>query len=239
LKLGKINDAIIYYKKALELSKPQEKWIGYSNIANAYFLSNSYDDAIAYFHKAIESNRDMSGSLNLRISRILLLKGKFDDARKYYDSSLKAIETSDLIASQVANSNKGIAYGDVPFVAYNLDDINAAITYSRKYMEAYGNESSKLHYSIYLALTGSKKESLSFSESIDKKKCDYLDVAELYVVLGNDEKAIMFFNKSYEEAVSTGTEAIWTMKLQRIYPKDNWKSVRNEPWFRAKVYSMP
>jgi FK506-binding protein 4/5 len=74
LKLKEYNQVIEVCKKALELDDKNEK--GLFRMAQAYFGNNDYDEAINYFNKVLEVNKDSKDAAN----QILFCKQKIKES---------------------------------------------------------------------------------------------------------------------------------------------------------------
>jgi hypothetical protein len=66
---------------------------------------------------------------------------------------------------------------------------------------------------------------------------DALDLSEYYLYIVDIPHTIDAFNKSYEQQKSSEQVTTWKMELQRKLPRDIWKDVRSQEWFKNKVTS--
>ncbi len=84
--LNKYDDALIYWKKAIELN-PQY-YFGYNNLGNIFFKKDQYNDALEYYDKAIDLKSDYYEAHHNK-GNVYVKCGDFENAIQSYDRAIQ------------------------------------------------------------------------------------------------------------------------------------------------------
>jgi tetratricopeptide (TPR) repeat protein len=83
---GRVDEAIIHYQKALEISADYAE--AHNNLGAALFRKGRVDEAITHYQKALEISADYADARN-NLGAALFDKGKVDEAIVHYQEALK------------------------------------------------------------------------------------------------------------------------------------------------------
>jgi tetratricopeptide (TPR) repeat protein len=129
-RLGNLDEAMAAYFKSAESAKLAHSVLGegvaYSAIANIYNLSNNYENAIHYYHKAIASFRFANNPITL--ASVILNAGEAFRTHKVYDSALVYFTEADtifekanyLIGKAYSLGNIGMVYASTGILVWSM-----------------------------------------------------------------------------------------------------------------------
>jgi len=235
--LGKYDEAIRYYQKALEIRRVYQggyiEISGYlNNIGMTLQSLGKYNEALRYIKEALKVNRrmhkgdhtDIASFLN-NIGNIFQLLGRYEEAIKFCQDALEM--------------NKRIYPGDNQPIARSLNSIGITLESLGKYNEAlkYKNAALEMNRRIYpmdhsdivsslnttgntLQSLGKYNEALQYrQEALEMSRRIYRgDHADIAVSLHNIGTTLESLGK-YNEAIKYKKEALEIKK--RIYPVDH------------------
>jgi tetratricopeptide (TPR) repeat protein len=111
-KIGKIDEAIGCYKRAIEIESHDPNV--YSNLGMALVAKGKFDQAISFYNKALQLAPD-SINIHLNLGVALTSGGKLDEAAKEYDK---------ILSIQPQNA---VAHNDFGVVLYRLGKLDDAV----------------------------------------------------------------------------------------------------------------
>lgn len=196
-------EAIGYFKKAIELDKEGNSSQFYNNIIDCYIRLNNNEMALKYFdraNKAVKSNK----KLYLEKAKLLTKMKLYDEAIENYKEALK-VKSADLdeIYSKMAATFEKIGEYDKAIECYNKKLENAP-----KYTDAYR----QIGYQYYKL--GDYENAIKYYELQSKssfgwnpasKATNLLLIADCYEKLNAKEEAV----KNYNEALSKFLKTNW------------------------------
>jgi superkiller protein 3 len=105
----KVEDAILAYKKALELDPKEEQ--GALGLGWAYMTSQKYDDAIAAYNKAMQIEPKLAGEAYNGIAWSHFFKKDMAGAKANAEKAKEAGRPNSSLVEQIANYEKAMAAG--------------------------------------------------------------------------------------------------------------------------------
>ncbi len=128
--LKKYNEAIKYWKKAIELNPKYQ--FGYNNLGNVYFKKNEFKEALGYYEKAIQINPNYyeafynQGNVFKEINNFPKAIECFDKALKIKADYLPALKSRSDIYVKQKNFKKALSELD-KILIYDSDNIKTYI----------------------------------------------------------------------------------------------------------------
>jgi len=129
--LGKYEEAITYFKKALEIDPNNAHAL--NNIGRAYAQLADYEIAKKYFEQAIQIDPNYQNALS-NLGHVYQILGKYEEAIKYYEESLKI------------NPNNIEVIKNTGYTLSELDKHEESIEYFKKALEIDPNDANVLNY---------------------------------------------------------------------------------------------
>jgi tetratricopeptide (TPR) repeat protein len=238
-RMNRVNEALHYYREGLALINPKHhrnKAILYGAIGDLYSNLNELENAIDFYNRALKEDGDLSSLYMLDIARLYIIRDELKEAEEIYNDATKRMSITDKALQAVADRNRGILYSKSAIIAFQLRKDAEALAHAIKYENLGRNDTSKLFLATYFAQLGFKDKALQIFNDIDPGKCDLLMLAGYYLSIGNKAAAIVAFNKSYAQQTTREQLKMWKVQWQQKLPRDVWNSVREEEWYKSKVY---
>lgn len=206
------NEAIDYYNKAIEIDSGNSAY--YVNIAEIYKKLENYEEAVNYYNKAIEILNEPC-QYHEKLAECYERLGKYNNAIEAYKEYFKiADELSPYIYTN--SSSKLDILKNIASLYDKLNDIENRNLYYKKVIEKYRELIKK--YKRY------KKEYLK-------------ETADIYIKIGNKEKAFEIYNdliKEYDKEISKNKNDYELLKIQAdLYLKIDDKESALETYNKA------
>ncbi|TXJ43693.1 tetratricopeptide repeat protein [Brachyspira pilosicoli] len=206
------NEAIDYYNKAIEIDSGNSAY--YVNIAEIYKKLENYEEAVNYYNKAIEILNEPC-QYHKKLAECYEMLGKYNNAIEAYKEYFKiADELSPYIYTN--SSSKLDILKNIASLYDKLNDIENRNLYYKKVIEKYRELIKK--YKRY------KKEYLK-------------ETADIYIKIGNKEKAFEIYNdliKEYDKEISKNKNDYELLKIQAdLYLKIDDKESALETYNKA------
>ncbi|MFQ5456152.1 MAG: tetratricopeptide repeat protein [Nitrospirota bacterium] len=186
--LGKIKEAIYYYKKALQINPTDVST--YINFGYNLEQLGKVDEAIYYYKKALQINPDYAKAHN-NLGNALFETGKVDKAIYYYK---KALQINPDYAK--AHNNLGNALLETGKVDEAIYYYKKALQINPDYAEAYNNlgnalfETGKVDKAIYYY-----KKALQINPDFEEA---YANIGVILESQGERDKAIYYYKKALQ-----------------------------------------
>lgn len=206
------NEAIDYYNKAIEIDSGNSDY--YINAAEIYKKLENYEEAINYYNKAIEILNEPC-QYHEKLAECYERLGKYNNAIEAYKEYFKIANDEPFIYTYIRDSK--------------LDTLKKIASLYEKLNDI---ESKNLYYEKAIQ----KCRELIKKYKRDKK--EYLkETADIYIKIGNKEKAFEIYNdliKEYDKEISKNKNDYKLLKIQAdLYLKIDDKESALETYNKA------
>jgi len=206
----------------------------FEQIAQTFVNLNDLDNAMDYFKRARLEDYELYSTIMFDVARVYLLKGDIIGSTDAYVEAKDKIEVSDKDLQQINKRNSGNIYAKAAFIAFQLHKDNEALNFAVKYHEIKNNNKSKFILSTYFARMGQIDKAKVQFNAVNLEHIDALELSEYYLYMDDIPHTIDAFDKSYKQQISSEQVTTWKLELQRKWPRDIWKDVRSQEWFKNK-----
>ncbi|MCC5944257.1 MAG: tetratricopeptide repeat protein [Bernardetiaceae bacterium] len=209
--LGKLEDAILYYKKALSVCEKNNNKAAffsiYTGLGATYQGSGQYDKALYYFEKALRNLEETGQTRNLpaafnNLGNIFYYQEDFEEALKYYKKSNYTATTL---------QDKAFACNNIGAIYLQEQEYDSAAFYLQKTVEFSSDISLKLMAMNNLGLIFLEQKqyeaALQTFEETQKKVEEVGDKGLLAMVL-NNLAAVNNYIGRYDEAIKHASQGL-------------------------------
>ncbi len=206
------------YRRAVEL-KPNDAAIRH-DYAFYFTMIRRHDEAIREMKKGIELD-PVSVYINNDFVRILMNARRLDEA---LEQAKKAVE----LDSRYVFSHRNLA------LVYSAKELHQeAIEETKKEAELGGLKKVSSGAAFIYARAGKRAEAekilRDYQQSLDQVGVNHLNIAQIYIGLGEKEKAVEWLEKSFEKREPV---------ILAIYAYPEWDELRSDPRFQELIKKL-